>query len=119
MDMMERVESLMRARRINRKELAKRSEIPYTTLCGAVHGKWKGMRISTLVKLADYFHVSLDWLVYGSEEVNMERGRLIDVAKMALECADAMQEMSGMTRELGQMLMELSKKTDERKEGTP
>jgi len=119
MNLIERVESLMKAERINRKMLAERSGIPYSTLCGAVHGKWKNMELPTLVKLADYFHVSLDWLVYGSGEVNSELGRLIDVAKLALECADAMQEMAGMTRELGRMLLELSKQTDERKEGTP
>jgi hypothetical protein len=69
------------------------------------------MRLSTLVKLADYFHVSLDWLVYGSERVESERSDLIGVAKLALECAGAMREMADMTNELGKMLIMLSQET--------
>lgn len=119
MDFMGRVNALKSARGKSNYEIAKEAGIPYATIDALNRRGHQGVRLQTVVKLAEYFNVSLDWLVYGSEEVNMERGRLIDVAKLALECADAMQEMAGMTKELGRVLIELSKQTDERKEGTP
>lgn len=119
MDFMGRVNTMKQAMGLTNSEIAKGAGIPYTTLDALNKRGKNGVRLTTLVKLADYFHVSLDWLVYGSEEANTERDRLIDVAKLALECADAIREMAGMTDALGRALIELSKQTDEREEGTP
>jgi transcriptional regulator with XRE-family HTH domain len=119
MDFVERIKSLMKAKQINRKMLAERSGIPYTTVCGIIsRGDGSDARLRSVVKIADYFHVSLDWLVYGNEQIKAGRDGMLDVARLALECSDAMKAMAGMTNELGRALIELSKQSAEREEGT-
>jgi transcriptional regulator with XRE-family HTH domain len=63
----------MKSRNINKNVLAKESGIPYTTIDGFYKKGCDGVRLSTLRKLADYFGVSLDYLIAGDETVLTDR----------------------------------------------
>ena len=45
--------------------LAKESGVPYTTIDGFYKKGWDNVKLSTLLKLAAYFEVSVDYLVSG------------------------------------------------------
>lgn len=57
--------SLMRARHINKSVLARESGIPYTTIDAFYKKGCENIKLSTLQKLASYFGVSLDYLING------------------------------------------------------
>ena len=61
------LDALMAERKINKNVLAKESGIPYTTIDGFYKKGWDNVKLSTLLKLAEYFGVSIDWLVLGNE----------------------------------------------------
>ena len=58
---------LMKERNINKAELARESGVPYTTIDGFYKKGWENVKLSTLLKLAAYFEVSVDYLVSGTE----------------------------------------------------
>lgn len=58
----ERLTALMQERGITRSELSAGSGIPYTTIDGWFKKKGGNLRLDTLLRLADYFAVSLDYL---------------------------------------------------------
>ena len=62
---LENLDALMRARKINKSTLAKESGVPYTTIDGFYKKGCDNTKLSTLVRLAEYFGVSLDYLVHG------------------------------------------------------
>jgi len=47
--------------------LARESGVPYTTIDGFYKKGWDNVKLSTLLKLAAYFEISLDALVNGTE----------------------------------------------------
>lgn len=61
------LDALIAERKINKNILAKESGIPYTTIDGFYKKGWDNVKLSTLLKLAEYFGVSLDCLVLGDE----------------------------------------------------
>jgi transcriptional regulator with XRE-family HTH domain len=63
MDLLEKIDRLMLVKGVNRAELARGADIPYTTIRGLYEKGFEHIRITTLQKLADYFDVSLDFLV--------------------------------------------------------
>lgn len=63
MDFLEKVNFLMQERNLNRHTLSEACGIPYTTIDGWYKKGYEGAKISTLIKLADYFCVELDYLV--------------------------------------------------------
>lgn len=63
MDFLKKLDCLMEAHDLNKFTLAKKSEIPYTTIVGWYTKGYDGAKLSTLMKLADYFDVELDYLV--------------------------------------------------------
>lgn len=64
MDLTEKLEFLMRERKIpSRMALSKESGVPYMTLVNFWEKGTENVKLSTLRKLADYFEVSLDYLV--------------------------------------------------------
>ena len=63
MNIAERLDQLMQIRGINRNQLSKAANIPYTTLDGISKRGCDNVKLSTLIKLADYFDVSIDYLV--------------------------------------------------------
>lgn len=56
---------LMKTNGYNKNSLAKESGIPYTTIVGFYSKGTDNVKLSTLRKLADFFGVSLDYLING------------------------------------------------------
>ncbi|MFI3230619.1 MAG: helix-turn-helix transcriptional regulator [bacterium] len=52
---------------LNNNSLSRESGIPYTTIDGFFKKGTDNIRLSTLVKLANFFDVTLDYLVYNDE----------------------------------------------------
>ena len=63
MNIAERIEQIMETKGINRRQLSLAANIPYTTLDGISKRSCDNVKLTTLIKLADYFEVSLDYLV--------------------------------------------------------
>ena len=63
MDLLEKIDHLMDLKGLNRKSLAEASGIPYKTIWNLYNLGYDNIKLSTLQKLADYFDVSLDFLV--------------------------------------------------------
>lgn len=63
MNIAERLEELMEQKGINQSQLSKSAGIPYTTLDGIRKRNCDNVKLSTLVKLADEFEISIDYLV--------------------------------------------------------
>ncbi len=61
------LKKLMDENHLNNNSLSKESGIPYTTIDGFFKKGTDNIRLSTLVKLADFFNVTLDYLVYNDE----------------------------------------------------
>ena len=57
--------ALMKERGINKATLAKESGIPYTTIDGFYKKGCDNTKLSTLIRLSEYFGVSLDYLING------------------------------------------------------
>ena len=62
---LEILDKLIEEKKINKSVLAKESGIPYTTIDGFYKKGWENVKLSTLLKLAAYFEVSVDYLVSG------------------------------------------------------
>ena len=63
MSFTEKLDMLMAERRINKSILSREADIPYTTIDGYYKKGSDNIKLSTLKKLAAYFHCSLDYLV--------------------------------------------------------
>ena len=70
MDLLERLRILMDQHGDNNSSLAKKSGVPYTTIDGLYKRGWEKAQLSTIKKLADFYGVSLDYLVYGSDALS-------------------------------------------------
>lgn len=63
MELSERIFNLMEKRKLSRYKLAKLAKVPYTTLIKILDGTTKNPQIETLSEIADYFGVSVDYLL--------------------------------------------------------
>lgn len=63
MNIAERLEQLMKQKGISQSQLSRNASIPYTTLDGIRKRNCDNVKLSTLIKLADEFGISLDYLV--------------------------------------------------------
>lgn len=62
----ERVDALMKHRHIkNKAELARLSDIPYTTIDGVYKNPAENITLKTLRRLSEFFDCSLDYLING------------------------------------------------------
>lgn len=64
------IDQLMQNKNINLHQLSSEADIPYTTLNGIKKSGGSNIKLGTLLKLADFFNVSLDYLV-GREHSNL------------------------------------------------
>lgn len=62
MKLTEKLDMLMKERRITKAELARESGIPYTTITSLYDKGYENAKLSTLKRLADYFGCSLDYI---------------------------------------------------------
>lgn len=63
MTLLERLEMLMSDKNINKRQLSIGSKIPYSTIDNLWKKGYKNIKLSNLKKIANYFGVSLDYLV--------------------------------------------------------
>lgn len=63
MDFLGKVSLLMQEKNLNKHTLSAACGIPYTTIDGWFKKGYEGAKVSTLIKLADFFDVELDFLV--------------------------------------------------------
>lgn len=79
MSIEERLVQLMQIKGINKNQLSKLANIPYTTIDGMFKKGCDNMKLSTLVKLADYFDVSIDYLIGRGSEVEYNLSELREI----------------------------------------
>lgn len=60
MNLLNKIDFLMRENGLNKRTLSQASGIPYTTIVGLYEKGYEGSRMSTIKKLAAFFGVSLD-----------------------------------------------------------
>lgn len=72
MDFLDRLRILMDRAGDNNSTLAKKSGIPYTTIDGLFKRGWEKAQLSTIQKICEYYKVSLDYMVYGSDALSDE-----------------------------------------------
>lgn len=58
---------LLKENNLNKRQFALKSGIPYTTVDGFYKKGYENIRLTTLKKIAEFFNVSLDYLVFGNE----------------------------------------------------
>lgn len=54
---------LLESQKMNKKQFAEKSNIPYTTIDGIYKKGYENIKLSTLQKIAKYFNVTLDYLI--------------------------------------------------------
>lgn len=68
MKFLETLNSLLYEKRMTRSDLARALDIPASTINSWFSRGCDGVALSTLVKIANYFNVSLDYLILGKED---------------------------------------------------
>jgi transcriptional regulator with XRE-family HTH domain len=63
MSFLEKLDYLMARERLNKHTLSQQSGIPYTTIVGFYERSYENTKLSTVQKLAEFFGVSLDYLM--------------------------------------------------------
>lgn len=67
---LDKLNFLMREKKINKHILAMESGIPYTTIDSFYKKGYENTKLSTLIKLCEYFNVSLDYLMKDDDYSN-------------------------------------------------
>lgn len=68
MNFLDKLNYLMSEKGLNRHSLSEQSGIPYTTIDGWYKRGYEGAKISTIIRLADFFNVELDYFVRKNTE---------------------------------------------------
>lgn len=74
MDFLEKLDFLMEKEKINKSILSKKSGIPYTTIDGFYKKGYENTKLSTIYKLANYFNISVDYLIF-DEITDLDYGK--------------------------------------------
>lgn len=73
MSMTEQLDKMMAKKGIRKSELSRESGVPYTTIQGLYAKGDANVKLSTMIKLADYFACSLDYLAdYHPQNITLE-----------------------------------------------
>ena len=62
MNMLEKIQLMMKERNLNMADISKGARIPYNTVVGLFKKGYQRMKLPTLIKLSNYFKVSIDYL---------------------------------------------------------
>lgn len=54
---------LLESNKLNKRQFAEKSNIPYTTIDGIYKKGYENIKLSTLQKIANFFNVTLDYLI--------------------------------------------------------
>lgn len=68
MNLLDKLEMLMKNKGINKRQLSIGSDIPYSTIDNLWKKGYENIKLSTLKKIASFFDVSLDFLVDGVQQ---------------------------------------------------
>lgn len=63
MNLLEKLDMLMREKGLNKRTLSQSSGVPYTTIVGLYTKGYEGARMSTIKSIAHFFGVSTDYLI--------------------------------------------------------
>ncbi len=86
MTFLDKLDYLMSTKKLNKHTLSEQSGIPYTTIDGWYKKGYEGAKISTIIKLSDFFGVELDFFVRNSinPNDNKEDAHLLSVEESEL-----------------------------------
>lgn len=79
MNIEEQLDRIMLKKGLTKAQLAKGANIPYTTIDGIFKRSCTNIKLPTLIKLADYFDVSIDYLVGRSTESEYNLDELAEI----------------------------------------
>ena len=68
MTLLQKLDFLMQRDGLNKHTLSEKSGVPYTTITGMYVRGTEKLQLSTLQRLCDFFHVSLDYLAFDKYE---------------------------------------------------
>lgn len=89
---LETLTKLMSERGMTRSTLAKASGVPYTTIDGFFKKGCDNVKLSTLQKIAKFFGVTLDYLIYGCDKSGDDKCSLTFRQKHIVELFDVLTE---------------------------
>ncbi len=113
---LETLTKLMSERGMTRATLAKASGVPYTTIDGFFKKGCDNVKLSTLQKIAKYFDVTLDYLIYGCDDAD-KSGDLTFRQKHIIELFDELtEEQQDNIIGRAEMLSELNKQEIQKQE---
>lgn len=72
MSLLDRLDVLMKERNEKPTDLARGASIPVTTIYGLYQKGYENAKLSTLIKICDYYGVTLDYLVKGADGISDE-----------------------------------------------
>lgn len=77
-EILNRINELIEAKKMNVRKLALEIDIPYTTLRSILLGDTNDMKLSVAKKIAKYFNITLDQLA-GDENIDLEKIKFADI----------------------------------------
>lgn len=84
-ELTDKLNRLMEERNMNRMDLSRATEIPYSTIASFYEKGTENVKLSTLRKLADFFGCSLDYLADDNiEEMTPSESRLMEMVSVPL-----------------------------------
>ena len=75
MQLLEKLDMLLKEKNLSKRAFAEKSGIPYNTVMGLYNRGMENIQLSTLKKIANYFDVSLDYLGYEDVKINSWKSR--------------------------------------------
>lgn len=75
MNLLDKIDYLIKVNCLNKRQLALKSGIPYSTIDGFYKVVYENMRITTLRALCSYFGVTMDSMAYDDREIEYVRDR--------------------------------------------
>ena len=69
MNFLEKLDSLLEKRNLNRRQFAIQSGIPYMTIMNWYKRSYEGMAVATLHTLCSYFGVTMDSMAFDDREI--------------------------------------------------
>lgn len=75
MILLEKIDHLMKKNSLNKRQLAIKSGIPYTTIDGLYKGRYENMKLQTFKALCSYFGVTMDSMAFDDREIEYVRDR--------------------------------------------
>ena len=69
MNLLEKIDFLVKENSLNKRKLSINAGIPYSTIDGLYKVGYENMRLPTFRKLCDYFNVTMDSMAYDDREI--------------------------------------------------